>query len=120
MLYVFAIAMGLLAAALALLLPIWLREGPSGVLRVSGRAVPTLAVILVILVAIAWAMTARLDGLVNVVLAMTSIAAVAGWWLVRRGFSGRAATWTRSLLLVALIVSLLVLALSIGQLIQGA
>jgi hypothetical protein len=111
MIYVFAIAVALLAAGLALLLPVWLRGGRSAVVRESGRIVPTLAIILVMLLAIAWATSFQLGGLVNVVLALASTA-VAAWWLVRGGFRGSEGSWMRSLLLLALIVSIVVLVLS--------
>jgi hypothetical protein len=44
--YVFAIVVALLAAGLALILPVWLQGGPSEVVRQSGRVVPALALIL--------------------------------------------------------------------------
>jgi len=92
MIYVLAIAVALLAAALALFLPVWLRGGRSDVVRESRWLGPALAIILAMVTAIVWAMSSGFGGLVNVALAVASTA-VAAWWLIRGGVLGRQKSW---------------------------
>jgi hypothetical protein len=118
MLYLVAVLVGLVAAGVALILPVWLRDGRSGVVRQSGRIMPMLGIILAVLLAIAWVTSSGRNGLANVALAAASTA-VAAWLIVQDRPPSGERPWMRPLLLFVLIVSILVLALGVFQLIRG-
>lgn len=118
MLYVVAVVIGLASAGIALFLPVWLRGGRSEVLTQSGRIVPTLGIVLVLLLVVASAMSARFDALVNAGLAATS-ALVAGWLILRDAFPIKDRRWMRLSALLALFISVLILMVALTRVIQG-
>jgi hypothetical protein len=110
MIYAIAVAIGFVSAVVALLLPLWLRAGRGELATGVRRLAPVLVAILILLLAVTWAISQRLGPIVDLSLALLS-AGVAAWWLMN-GPSRKEAALTRSLMILALVISILLIVFS--------
>lgn len=113
MIYAFAVSVGLLAAALALIVPAWLRGGRAELARQTGRIAPLLGGILVMEIALVGATARGFGQIVSTILAGLSVGVLV-WWL-RPGGQSPVNDAARPILIVALIISVAVLVYNVAS-----